>query len=361
MEIHQVLVSASPADAITDSALRLRTLLREVGPSEIFALHVHPGISDEVHRLAHRPPRRERPGGERDLLVFHASIGAPEVVSFLLDQDDRIVVMYHNITPSSYFEALDPTFARLLDAGRAELRFLRDQVELALAVSRYNADELVAMGYRDVRVSPLLVDVRGPGAVPVDEGMVGELERVLGAGPTLLYVGQLLPHKRVDLLLQAFHVLSTHLVPEARLVVAGISRLVPYRRALEGLLHELGLHKATLTGHLSPGELAACWSMADVFVTASEHEGFCMPLAEAMAHQVPIVARRCAAIPETVGGAGLLLDADAGPELLAEGMAAALEDQVLRAELNRRATDRVRAFSPDLAAETFLRHLLSVA
>lgn len=361
MEIHQVLVSASAADAITDSALRLRTLLREVGPSEIYARHVHPAMAPEVRRLMHYPPPRERPGGERNLLVFHASIGQPEVLSFLMDQGDRVVVMYHNITPASYFSELDPTFADLLDAGRSELRYLRDKVDLALAVSRYNAGELVAMGFPDVRVSPLLVDVRGPGAVPVDEGMVGELERVLGTGPTLLFVGQVLPHKRVDLLLQAFHVLSTHLLPEARLIVAGIGRLRPYRKALEGLLHELGLYKATLTGHLRPEELAACWSVADAFVTASEHEGFCMPLAEAMAHQVPIVARACAAIPETVRDAGLLVDADAGPQLLAEGMAEVLENQALRAELNRRAAVRVRDFHPDLAAETFLRHLLSVA
>jgi len=98
-----------------------------------------------------------------------------------------------------------------------------------------------------------------------------------------------------------------------------------------------------------------------VFVTASEHEGFCMPLAEAMAHQVPIVARRCAAIPETVAGAGLLLDADAGPELLAEGIAEVLGNEPLRHELNRRAALRVQDFHPDRAAETFLRHLLSVA
>ena len=360
MQIHQVLVSASPADAITDSALRLRTLLRLVGPSEVYALHVHPGVADEVLRLRHYPSPQAR-GGKRNVLVFHASIGEPDVVSFLLASEDRLVVMYHNITPARYFAELDPAFADLLDAGRAELRYLRDRVDLALAVSRYNADELLAMGYRDVRVSPLLVDVRGPGGVAPDEGMAGELDRVLGTGPTLLYVGQLLPHKRVDLLLHAFHLLSTHLLPDARLVVAGVGRLPRYRQALEGLLHRLGLYRATLTGHISAAELAACWRVADVFVTASEHEGFCMPLAEAMAHRVPVLARRCAAIPETVGDAGLLVDADAGPELLAEAMAELLTNEPLREELNRRAAVRVGAFHPDAAAETFLRHLLSVA
>lgn len=361
MQIHQVLASASPADAITDSALRVRTLLREVGPSEIYAQHVHPDLAHEVRRLHLHPPREQRPEGEQHLLVFHASIGLPEIVSFLLASGDRIVVVYHNITPASYFEELDPGFAALLAAGRAELRFLADKVDLALADSRYNAAELVEMGFPHVAVSPLLVDVRGPAEVEVDEGMVRQLDVVLGGGPALLYVGQLLPHKRIDLLLQAFHLLSTHVIPEARLIVVGVGRLARYREALVRQVHQLGLfYRVSLTGHISPGQLAGCWSVADAFVTASEHEGFCMPLAEAMAHRVPIVARACAAIPETVGGAGLLLDADAGAELLAEGMAEVLTNQALRDELDRRAAVRVQAFHPHIAAESLLRHLASV-
>ena len=361
MEIHQVLVSASPADAVTGAALRLRELLRQVGPSEIYALHVHREMASEVRRLFHYPSRSERPDGGANMLVFHASIGEPQVLSFLLAQQDRLVVMYHNITPASYFRELAPGFADLLEAGRSELRYLSDKVDLALAVSAYNAAELVDMGFPDVRVAPLLVDVEGPGGVAVDDGMGPTLDRLLGTGPTLLFVGQLLPHKRPDLLLQAFHVLSTSLLPDARLILTGVGRIPAYRRALERLIHELGLHRATLTGHVTAEELAACWQAADVFVTASEHEGFCMPLAEAMAHQVPILARRCAAIPETVGDAGLLVDADAGPELLAEAMAELLGNAALRSELNRRAAVRVLDFAPTAAAETFVRHLLSVA
>lgn len=363
MEIHQVLVSATPADAITDSALRTRALLRRVGPSEIYALHVHPEMAGDVRRLRHYPTVAERVGGGRNLLIFHASIGQPEVLSFLAHHGDRLVVQYHNITPARYFEQLDPGFATLLDAGRSELRFLRDKVDLALADSAYNAAELVDMGFPDVRVSPLLLDLSGRTGTPVDEGMASALHQVLGGGdgPTLLYVGQLLPHKRPDLLLHAFHVLVTHLVPDARLVLAGIGRLPRYRASLERTIHELGLYRATMTGHVTPGQLAACWRMADLFVTASEHEGFCIPLVEAMAHQVPILARRCAAIPDTVGHAGLLVDADAGPEVLAEAMAELVTNAPLRAELNRRAEARLRTFDPDRAAETLLRHLLSVA
>jgi glycosyltransferase involved in cell wall biosynthesis len=362
VEIHQVLVATSPADAITDAALRKRELLRRIGPSEIYALFVHPALEGDVRHLRHYPTRAEREGGGRNLLLYHASIGQPEVLSFLVDHGDRVVLVYHNITPAEYFEPHDPAFARLLRSGRSELRYLRDKVELALADSAYNAAELTAMGFPDVRVSPLLIDVRGPSGTPPDPDLLELLDRRFGLDqPTILFVGQLLPHKRADLLLQAYHVLVTHLMPEVVLVMAGISRLETYRRALDHLAEELGLHRALFPGHVSAAELAACWQAADVFATASEHEGFCLPLVEAMAHRVPVLARACAAIPETVADAALLLDADAGPELLAEGMAELLTNTALRDELLRRSRARLAAFDPDRAGETFLRHLLSVA
>jgi glycosyltransferase involved in cell wall biosynthesis len=363
VQIHQVLASASPADAITDSALRTRALLRRIGPSEIYALHVHADQQGDIRYLHQYPTLAER-DGERNVLVFHASIGQPQVISFLMHHGmrhgDLIVVDYHNITPSAYFEQHDPDFAHLLVSGRSELRFLRDKVTLALADSAYNAAELVAMGFPDVRVSPLILDIGARAEETVDEETAAGLDTWLDGAPMLLFVGQILPHKRPDLLLQAYHLLVTHLVPEAGLVLAGVGRLDRYLAQVKLLARELGLHRARFTGHLSSTELLACWRRADAFVTASEHEGFCMPLVEAMSHHVPVVARRCAAIPETVDDAALLVDADAGPELLAEAMAEVLANGALRSHLDRRAADRLQAFDPDRSSETFLRHLLSV-
>jgi len=96
-------------------------------------------------------------------------------------------------------------------------------------------------------------------------------------------------------------------------------------------------------------------------VTASSHEGFCVPLVEAMAFGVPVVARACGAIPETLDGAGLAVPGDAGPLLFAEAVHEVLTNGTLRDDLVRRGQGRLDHFRPGSARSTFLRHILSVA
>ncbi|MGH2731405.1 MAG: glycosyltransferase family 4 protein [Actinomycetota bacterium] len=357
MEFHQILVSASPGDAITNAALELRALLGQVTRSHIFARYIDPALGGEVFPLGSYPARLGVATG-KNVLLYHASIGEPHVASFLLGRPERIVLVYHNISPADSFRPYDPVFAGLLEEGRRELAGLADRVALALAVSAYNAEELRALGYRDVRVAPLIVDASRLRSVDSDAGMAGELER--RKGPLILFVGQLLPHKRPDLLLQAYHVLITYLVPDAHLVLAGASRLEPYRGALEWFIRELNLFNATLMGSVSLGALVALYRRADVFVTLSEHEGFCVPLLEAMTFDVPVIARAHAAVGETLGDGGLLLPPDDDPLLAAEAMAAVTMDRELGDRLISRGRRRLAHFDPDAARATLLQHLLSL-
>lgn len=358
MEIHQVLVTATPGDAITNSALELRDLLRRIGPSEIFARYLHPDITDEVHPL-HDYDRIRHGFSRDDLLLFHASIGEPHVFEFVNQRPERLVLMYHNISPASWFYSYDPAFAGLLEGGRRELAELSDRAVLALAASQYNADELIALGYRDVRVARLIVDVDAMREIEPDPQMTAWLDEI--EGPALLFVGQLLPHKRPELLLKMFHVLSTYLVPDASLLLVGANRLPGYAEALERYARELQLGSASFRGTLTPAEWAAHWRRADLFVTASEHEGFLVPILEAWAFEVPVVARDHAAIPETLGDAGILLPAAEDAVLFAEAVAAVLEDPDLQGTLRARGTERLAVFDPDSTKARILEHLLSVA
>lgn len=359
MEIHQLLVSASPGDAITNAALELRALLRRVGPSEIFARYYDPSLAGDVLPLT-RYAKGRTPHPEDNVLLFHASIGEPELFSFMCERPERLVLMYHNISPPEPFQPYDPAFAGLLEAGRRELAQLRDRVTMALADSPFNARELERAGYRDVRVSPLIVDVAHLREVVPDQATTHHLETQV-EGPVLLFVGQLLPHKRPDLLVKAYHTLVTYLLPEAHLVVVGAGRLPRYRQALQIFVHELNLARAWLAGPVTLAQLVAFYRRADAFVTASEHEGFCVPLLEAMAFDVPVVARAHAAIPETLSGAGLVLPADEDPLLMAEAMAAVLQEGDLRESLVRRGRSRLGDFDPERAREVVLGHLLDVA
>lgn len=358
MEIHQVVVSATPGDAITNMAVELRALLRETGPSEIFARFLGPSFKGDALPLSSYSQRKSARTG-RDLLIFHASIGQADVLSFLLDRPEPLVLLYHNITPAHFFMPYDRDFARHLADGRSELAMLRHRVRLALADSSFNAAELAALGYSDVRVSPPVVDAGALAASEPHEPTANHFREVLHE-PLVLFVGQLLPHKRADLLLEAFYILATHLVPEAHLALIGPSRLPVYERALQAFLQENNLPNAWLCGMRTQAELVAFFQRADLFVTASEHEGFCIPLVEAMAFETPIVARDFAAIPETLGDGGLLLPADGGPALLAEAMAAVIEDGELASSLAVRAGARVQHFGVNEARATFLEHLTTV-
>jgi len=357
MAIHQVLVAASPGDAITNSALELRSLLRRIGPSEVFARYIHPDLHHDVLALdSYDRPSADHSAG--DLLLFHASIGEPAVFTFVSERPERIVLVYHNISPSEPFLPFDPAKAGLLEAGRQELASLRDRVVLALADSEFNAAELRDLGYRDVRVSRLIIDVEKMLAIEPDPDTVSDLARI--EGPVVLFVGQLLPHKRPDLLLKAFHVLVTYLQPDAHLLLVGMNRLPGYAEALETFRRELNLGAASFRGALQLESWAAHFRRADVFVTASEHEGFLVPLVESFAFGVPTIARAHGAIPETMGDAGILLPPDEDPVLMAEAMAAVLSDRQLAETLVARGRDRLAAFDPEVARAAVLEHLLSV-
>ena len=330
MQINQVVVSARPGDAVTASALELRRLLRQIGRSEIFARYVHEDLHHDVWELKDSDwLASEHP--EEDLIVFHASIGEPAVERFLLGRPEALVVYYHNMSPPELFYEYDPTLAGLLETGRRELARLAPRAVMAIAVSAFNAAELSDLGYRDVRIAPLVVDAQRLASIPPDADLSARLSA--REGPVALFVGQLLPHKRVDFLLEMFHVLTTYHRRPATLAVIGNPRLHRLADSLRRLVVELRLESVVMTGAVTDPELAAWYRRADVFVTASEHEGFCVPPLEAMAHDVPVVARAWAALPETIGDAGVLLAPEDGPEAMAAAVAAVLEDDALRRHL----------------------------
>jgi glycosyltransferase involved in cell wall biosynthesis len=352
--IHQVLVAASPGDAITNMARSMQRLLRQVGPSEIFAQHIAPALLDDVQPLS-----RYRAHHSRSILIFHASIGQPEVHQFLMERHEPIVLVYHNVTPPSYFERYDMVFAELLSLGRRDVDALRPRVAAAIAASEFNARELEAMGYRNVRVVPPAIDLRHLTLVEPRESTAHHLE-MLGA-PKLLCIAQLMPHKRPDFLVQTMHVAETYLGMRGFLLLVGPQRLERYARAIREQIQELNLVGVHLVGAVDDADLAAMLRAASVVVTASEHEGFCMPLVEAMTFDTPVIARACAAIPETVGDAGLLLPAPAGPTLFAEAITELLSNKPLQAELVARGRRRVADLESHPPDAAILETVLAVA
>lgn len=353
-DVHQLLVAAGAGDAITNEALALRRELRRHGRSEIFAIHRDPQLPGILPLEAHAAT----PGAANAPLLFHVSIGEPAMAAFIESNRAPLVLRYHNITPPEFFEPYDPAFAGLLRRGRDELAGLRARSRGAIAVSEFNATELRDLGFPEVRVAPLVMNLDGllgAGPSAADQKLPAPDE-----GPVVMFVGRVAPNKNQHLLMQMFHVLKTYLVHDAFLFLVG-GRAVPgYEAALERYARELSLPRLVNTETVAESELAALYRRADVFVTLSAHEGFCAPLVEAMAFGVPVVAWGSSAIPETAAGAALLLDGPA-PELAAEAVRAVLTDGDLRARLVERGRARAAQLAPALTTPGLARQVMEVA
>jgi glycosyltransferase involved in cell wall biosynthesis len=358
MECHQVLVSASPEDGITHEALEIRALLRAWGKSEVFAHHIDPRLIGNVLPLTAYPERQPRAIDER-FLIFHGSVGEPEVFSFLLDRPEPLIVSYHSISPSELFSPYDPKLAERVEEGRREVAALRGRAIGGLAHSAYAAGELHALGYRDVRISPVLLDTRALLSLEPHQLTINHFEKKV-EGPMVLFVGKILPDKRLDLLLHAYQILVTYLIPETHLFLVGPSRINGYTAALQTFINDFNLGKAGIIGAVTIEQLVAYFQRAELFVTLAEYDDFCVPLLEAMAFDTPIVGRRRGAIPETVGDGGLLLPAEDDPLLAAEAMAAVLSDQNLAGDLVARGRKRLEAFDAENPREQFLEILRSL-
>jgi glycosyltransferase involved in cell wall biosynthesis len=348
--IHQVLVAASPGDAITNLALATREVLRRTGPSEIFAHHVTPSMFNEVHSIAAYRARHAR-----NVLIFHASIGEREVHRFLTERAEDLVLVYHNVTPAEYFEPYDLAFAELLALGRREVEILRPRVVRAIADSQYNANELIDMGYRNVRIIPPITHIDRFAGVAPRQSTLNHLKG-LGA-PVLLSVAQLMPHKRPDYLVKMTHIAETYGRAKAVLLLVGHHRLPAYTAAIREQIRELSVD-VHLVGPVDDDELVAMYQAASAVVSASEHEGFCLPLVEAMAFRKPVIARACAAVPETVGDAALLVPPSESPAFFAEAVAELLNSSTLAHELVQRGDARLRELGAGSAGVAFADALL---
>ena len=355
--IDQLVVGASPGDAITAMALRLRGLLSGRGSSTIYGLFRDPAMVDEVRPVTELPGH-EHPSWRRRVLVVHASTGHEFLDHVLTARRDRMVLVWHNVTPPAFLAEVDPAAAAALALGLAQVRAARGRWSACLADSEFNAAVLRDMGYGDVVVLPAGLDVHRLARLTPDPAT---LARWQGDGPLVLAVGQLLPHKRPDLVVEAVARLRAGRFPSARLALVGHARLPALVDGLHRQLAAAGLGRDALVGVVDDAQLAALYARADVFVSASEHEGLGIPPLEALAAGVPVVARGAGALPEVLGDAAVLVDPDAGAAGLGGALAQLLAEPERRASLAAAASGVLAGLDPDRLDQDFLRIVERVA
>ncbi|HEY3119502.1 MAG TPA: glycosyltransferase family 4 protein [Vicinamibacteria bacterium] len=324
-EVHQLVAALSYGDAISNEALAIQAHLRRAGfRSDIFAEKVHP-------RMAHlaRPLwEYAEVSSPQTVCLFHFSIGSG-TGRLIHAAPDRLVCIYHNITPGEWFLHFHPHLAGLCYHGRRELAAFAARTELGLADSEFNRRELEAAGFAHTAVLPIVMDLeryRRPSSAVV--------RRLYDDGRTnVLFVGRIIPNKKIDDLIRVFALYQRYENPRSRLLLAGDHRgHERYYDRLQEMARALRLDEVVFTGHVDDDELLGYYSLADVFLCLSEHEGYCVPLVEAMELGVPVVAYDAGAVRETLRGGGLLLT-EKPPELVAELVARVAEEGALRRAL----------------------------
>jgi L-malate glycosyltransferase len=344
VRVDQVIPSLASRDAIGVHTVNLRDGLRGAGiDSDIFYGSVTPDVTHEG-----RPVTELGRSGRDRWLLYQSSIGSPVYDIFAARTEPKLV-NYHNITPAHLLRDWEPNVAYEVALGRTQLARLGPQSRLAVADSAFNESELRALGYGDTAVVPLLIDMHRKSEAP-DPAMAAALgqRKAKAGGADLIFVGKVSPHKAPHDLVKMLAVVRRLYDPAARLHLVGSPLGETYEPALRAFVTELGLEDAVnFAGSVSEAELEAYLQAADVFVCASDHEGFCVPLAEAMGHGIPVVAYGVTAVPETVGDAGLLL-ADKSPVRFAAAVGRVLSDAPLRRHLSAAGLARAAGFNlPD--------------
>ncbi len=341
--VHQLVTALSWSDAVGNFALELQRLLRSWGyESTIFA-----GRMDQQSRsLAVAADKLQKVADRRSVLLIHHSFES-RLVPLVRHLPGRKAVVYHNITPAHFFEGFDSGVAAACAAGRDELRELASMCERAYALSRFSAEELSAARFSNVSVLPFSLIREGFDVAP-DPAL---LSRFDDGCFNVLFVGRAVPNKRLEDVLRVFAAFQRLYNPKSRLIVAGEFRLesayVAWLKALRGGLRTTRTH---FLGRLQASQLSACYQVSQAYLSMSQHEGVGFPLLEAMHRGISVVAYGAAAVPETLGGAGVVTRTR-DPIEVAKVLAVLDRHPELRARIISRQKRRVARFAPNVAAE----------
>lgn len=337
-EIHQLLPNLAYGDAISNHALAMRDYLRSLGyESDIFIQYLDERVANKA-KVFKANAINKKAG-----LLYHHSIGS-ELTSYAVEHPGPKCLIYHNITPSKYFEPYKPDFAKILEHGRSDLKRLSSSFSLSVGVSAYNASELKAHGFENPTVLPIAVSPCKWNHSPDSELMV----KLQDGKANLLFVGRIAPNKCQDHLVIAFwHYLTMD--PKARLIIVGEGTLSdPYCVHLANTIDKYGLTQhVVLAGQVNDSELHAYYRTADLLWSMSEHEGFCLPLIEAMWFDVPVLAYKSSAVPETLGKAGIMFTSKEDLVSVAALAKLLARDEDLRTKVLRAQRRRRIAFLPE--------------
>lgn len=300
MIIEQFLTYFHYGDAIGNSVLRFHEFLLKKGvDSRIISINIDDKLLDKADSF------NDHTEEENAIKIYHFALASPLTEYFLRTKGKKILV-YHNITPSHFFADFSPHLVRATTEGREELSLLSGAFDLAIADSFYNAEELKELGYKRVEIFPIMIS-RETYSKSYSRGYYDLLK---DGRRNIIFVGRIVPNKKIEDLIKILSIYKNNLSGSIRLIIAGKTDNVPeYFNSLRKLVTSLDISSSDLvfTGHIPFSELLAVYRAGDVFLSMSEHEGFCLPLIESAFFNIPTIAYNAGAVEETLGGSGILV------------------------------------------------------
>jgi glycosyltransferase involved in cell wall biosynthesis len=339
--VHQLVPTITPRDAVGNHTFRLREIIRDLGhESEIFAMFRHGDVIDDTHLIDQLPH-------DADAVIYQFSIGSPLAARWA-EHPGRRIMNYHNITPIELVGKWDGLLSAEVRLGREQMAQYVDRCEHAICDSDFNRSELDALGYRSTETIPVLFDVAD--ATP-DKAVTASMRRKR-RGTQILFVGRVAPNKAHHDLVAVVRTLRDVYGDDAHLHFVGTDGPPTYRKVVDDIVAhaDMGEH-VTFHGSVSQEALVAFYQSADVFCCLSDHEGFCVPVIEAMHHGLPVVAYDTTAVGGTIGSGGILLQ-DKHPLTVAAALHRVSTDEPLR----RRMADAGRRRAADFALDRTRRH-----
>lgn len=350
MRVIQLLPTISYGDAVGNDTLALDQILKKNGfNSYIYAENIDHRLENNLVKYEQKMPKLNK----NDILIYHLSTGS-ELNYKIKNYDCKKMIIYHNITPSEYLEPYNKYTSNLCYEGRNAVKYLSNKVDYCLADSKYNKEELDANGYKKTDVLPILINFNDYKRSPSQKILrLYEEDGYIN----ILFTGRIAPNKKQEDVIAAFYFYNKYINPKSRLFLVGsYNGMETYYHRLQKYVERLQVQNVIFTGHIPFDEILAYYHLADIFLCMSEHEGFCVPLVEAMYFNIPIIAYDSSAIAETMGGSGIVIDRKE-PILVAKIIDRILNDKNLYNAIIQGEKERLKDFDNEKIERNFLKYL----
>lgn len=346
MRIVQIVPTLAYGDAIGNEVFAFKNLIKSLGyKTEIYTDSIVPPLNKKCAQLIDNKTNFS----ESDIIMYHLSTGSKLNYKFA-EFKGRKIVIYHNVTPPEFFELYNRFFYDLNTEALKEVKFLADKVDYCLADSEYNKKDLIDLGYKcKIDVLEILLAFDEYKKKP----NLQTLSLYADSRVNLLFTGRIAPNKKIENIISTFYQYKKNYNPLARLFLVGSYKEDDlYYQKLIRYINELKLSDVIFTGHIPFDQILSYYKLADVFLCMSEHEGFCVPLIEAMLFDVPILAYDKCAIKGTLSGAGILFENN-DPLYTAALVDRIIRDEALRKKVVNNQQKRLQDFQTKKIATKF--------